>query len=56
MPVRNAARDWPETAVLCLLFQVPIYAAIIALNGASMPELIQRTWGATIIMLALVRP
>ena len=51
-----AARDWPETAVLCLLFQVPIYAAIIALNGASTPELIRGMLGAAIIMLALGRP
>lgn len=37
-------------------FQVPIYAAIIAVSGASSRGLLQGILGATVIMLALGRP
>lgn len=37
-------------------FQVPIYAAIIAVSGASGPGLVRGVLGATVMMFALGRP
>ena len=45
---------WDSVALVS--FQVPIYAAIIAVSGASGRGLLQGILGATIIMLALGRP
>ena len=44
-----------DTAAL-LLFQVPIYAAIIWAGGASGSELLRGTLGAAALMIALGRP
>ncbi|MCQ0971608.1 L-alanine exporter AlaE [Paracoccus sp. TK19116] len=44
-----------DTAAL-LLFQVPIYAAIIWAGGASAAELLRGTLGAAALMMALGRP
>lgn len=45
---------WDSVALVS--FQVPIYAAIIAVSGASGRGLLSGTIGATILMLALGRP
>lgn len=45
---------WDSFALVS--FQVPIYAAIIAVSGASGRELVRGILGATVIMLALGRP
>ncbi|MBV8915819.1 MAG: L-alanine exporter AlaE [Acetobacteraceae bacterium] len=45
---------WDSVALVS--FQVPIYAAIIAVSGASGRGLLQGILGATVIMLALGRP
>ena len=45
---------WDSFALVS--FQVPIYAAIIAVSGASGRGLVQGILGATVIMLALGRP
>ena len=53
-PGRLSRLLWDSTALVS--FQVPIYAAIIAVSGASGPALLQGILGATVIMLALGRP
>ena len=45
---------WDTVALVS--FQVPIYAAIIAVSGASGQGLLEGILGATVIMLALGRP
>lgn len=45
---------WDSAALL--LFQVPLYAAIIAAGGASGGELLRGTAGAAALMFALGRP
>ncbi|MCW6512431.1 L-alanine exporter AlaE [Lichenifustis flavocetrariae] len=45
---------WDSTALVS--FQVPIYAAIIAISGASGRGLLMGVIGATLMMLALGRP
>lgn len=45
---------WDSLALVS--FQVPIYAAIIAISGASGRGLLHGVLGATVIMLALGRP
>ena len=53
-PGRISHLLWDSLALVS--FQVPIYAAIIALSGASGRGLLLGILGATIIMLALGRP
>ena len=45
---------WDSLALVS--FQVPIYAAILAISGASGAELLRGSLGVTVIMLALGRP
>jgi len=47
---------WTWDGVALVTFQVPIYAAIIAISGASGAGLIYGTLGAAVLMLALGRP
>ena len=51
---RSSRLLWDSAALVS--FQVPIYAAIIAVSGASGRGLLQGMLGATVIMLALGRP
>ena len=53
-PSRWSRLLWDSLALVS--FQVPIYAAIIAVSGASGRGLLQGILGATAIMLALGRP
>lgn len=53
--VGAASRTLWDTAAL-LSFQVPIYAAIIAMGGAAGDELLRGTAGAALLMLVLGRP
>jgi hypothetical protein len=53
-PSRLSQVLWDSLALMT--FQVPIYVAIIALNGASGRGLLLGTAGAAVIMLALGRP
>ena len=53
-PTRLSQVFWDSVALVS--FQVPIYAAIIAVNGASGRGLLLGIGGATAIMLALGRP
>lgn len=45
---------WDSLALVS--FQVPIYAAILAISGATAEELLRGACGVTVIMLALGRP
>ncbi|WP_460125920.1 L-alanine exporter AlaE [Pseudomonas sp. S2_C03] len=45
---------WDSLALVS--FQVPIYAAILAISGANVDELLRGALGVTVIMLALGRP
>lgn len=45
---------WDSLALVS--FQVPIYAAILAISGANAQELLQGSLGVTVIMLTLGRP
>ena len=53
-PSRLSKLAWDSLAMVS--FQVPIYAAIIAVSGASGPGLLFGVLGATAIMLACGRP
>ena len=53
-PSRLSRLLWDSIALVS--FQVPIYAAVIAVSGASGQGLLQGVLGATVIMLALGRP
>jgi hypothetical protein len=53
-PGRLSQLIWDGLALVS--FQVPIYAAIIAISGASGRGLLLGTFGATVMMLALGRP
>jgi hypothetical protein len=53
-PGRASQLLWDSAALVS--FQVPIYAAIIAVSGASGQGLVQGVIGATVIMLVLGRP
>ena len=53
-PVRMSQLLWDSLALVS--FQVPIYAAIIAVSGASGRGLLLGVLGATVMMLALGRP
>ncbi len=53
-PDRTSQLIWDSLALVS--FQVPIYAAIIAVSGASGRGLLLGILGATIMMLALGRP
>ncbi len=53
-PNRVSQLLWDSFALVS--FQVPIYAAIIAISGASGRGLLFGVLGATLIMLALGRP
>ena len=53
-PGRMSQLLWDSIALVS--FQVPIYAAIIAVSGASGRGLLLGVLGATVMMLALGRP
>jgi hypothetical protein len=51
---RRSQVMWDSLALVS--FQVPIYAAILAISGASGEELLRGSLGVTVIMLTLGRP
>ena len=51
---RSSQILWDSLALVS--FQVPIYAAILAISGANSQELLQGSLGVTVIMLTLGRP
>lgn len=53
-PGRFSQIAWDSLALVS--FQVPIYAAILAISGASGAELLRGSLGVMVIMLALGRP
>jgi hypothetical protein len=53
-PRRGSRIAWDALALVS--FQVPIYAAILAISGADSEALLRGSLGVTVIMLALGRP
>lgn len=53
-PSRTSQMAWDSLALVS--FQVPIYAAILAISGANGEELLRGSLGVTVIMLTLGRP
>ncbi|WP_126978978.1 L-alanine exporter AlaE [Frigidibacter oleivorans] len=53
-PTRRSRLLWDSLALMS--FQVPIYAAILAVSGASGGGLLRGTAGAAVLMLVLGRP